>query len=81
MTDRLICRRCGASTRQRGVHFVISDAATGTCLSTYDVCMLCMKQHSPLIIPREAMKPGVSQVSISYASFGESDVETKESAS
>ena len=65
------CKRCGRpGVLKRGVHFVVSDAATGKCLAAYDVCQECMDQHSPLIIPAEAVRAGVSQVRFSYASFG-----------
>jgi len=64
------CRRCDGPAR-RGVHFVVSDAGTGACLATYDVCQKCMEQHSSLIIPAEARRPGVSQLRVSYMSFGE----------
>jgi hypothetical protein len=63
------CKRCGQPCSQ-GVYFVVSDAQTGKCLSTYDVCHACMEQHSPLIIPAEARQPGVSQVRIAYSPFG-----------
>ena len=53
-----------------GVHFVVSDAHSGKCLADYDVCAACMDRYSPLIIPSEARRPGVTQVRVSYASFG-----------
>lgn len=64
------CRRCGKPKPTRGVHFVVSDAATGACLVTYDICQDCMEQHQPLIVPKEVRRPGVTQVRVSYASFG-----------
>lgn len=65
------CKRCGAAGPLRsGVHFVISVAATGECLATYDVCAECMTRRSPLIIPAEARRPGVMQYDISYSGFG-----------
>lgn len=64
------CRRCGLLNIQAGVHFVVSDAKTGACLATYDVCQPCMAQHSPLIIPAEVMQSGVAQVRVSYSPFG-----------
>lgn len=64
------CRRCHVLEVKQGVHFVVSDAATGECLATYDVCQQCMDEHSPLIIPAEARRSGVSQVRVSYSSFG-----------
>lgn len=65
------CKRCGRPDVSRGVYFVVSDATTGKCLATYDVCQECMQRYSPMIIPAEARRPGVSQVRISYSSFGQ----------
>lgn len=65
------CKRCGRpGFIERGVHFVVSDAATGKCLAAYDVCQECMERYSPMIIPAEAQQAGVSQFRISYSSFG-----------
>jgi hypothetical protein len=69
--NRRDCMRCGKrGPVKRGVHFIVSDATTGECLSSYDVCADCMAAHSPLIIPAEAQRPGVTQVRLSYSSFG-----------
>lgn len=68
------CKRCGRpGLVKQGVHFVVSDAATGECLATYDVCQMCMQRYSPMIIPAEARRPGVSQVRVTYSSFGGRD--------
>lgn len=65
------CKLCKSpGIVRQGVHFVVSDVATGGCLASYDVCQACMEQHSPLIIPAEAQRPGVSQVRVSYSTIG-----------
>ena len=66
------CKRCGQPGFTAGVYFVVSDAKTGACLATYDVCEPCMDQYSPLIIPAEVLQAGVAEVRVSYSAFGNS---------
>jgi hypothetical protein len=67
-TCKLCSKQCTA-----GVHYTFRQGATGPVVAEYDVCWLCSKMRSQLIIPGRVIKPGLEaqQFGIEYESFGE----------